>query len=41
MRSINYSNKTGELSLVQRQGIIILIPKENKSRQHLTKLQSS
>ena len=36
MRSINYSNKTGELSLVQTQGIITLIPKENKSRQNLT-----
>ena len=36
MRSVNYSYKTGELSLVQRQGIITLIPKENKSRQNLT-----
>ena len=30
-----YFYKTGELSLVQRQGIITLIPKENKSRQNL------
>ena len=36
MRSVNYSYKTGQLSLVQRQGIITLIPKENKSRQNLT-----
>lgn len=36
LRSINYSYKIGELSLVQRQGIITLLPKENKSRQNLT-----
>ena len=36
MRAINYSYKIGSLSLVQRQGIITLIPKENKSRQKLT-----
>ena len=36
MRSVNYSYKTGQLSLVQRQGIIPLTPKENKSRQNLT-----
>ena len=36
MRAVNHSYLTGELSLVQRQGIIILIPKENKSRQNLT-----
>ena len=36
MRSVNYSYKTGQLSLVQRQAIITLIPKENKSRQNLT-----
>ena len=36
MRSVNYSYKTGQLSLVQTQGIITLIPKENKSRQNLT-----
>ena len=34
--SKNYSYKIGSLSLVQRQGIITLIPKENKSRQKLT-----
>ena len=33
MRSVNYSYSIGELSLIQRQGIITLIPKENKSRQ--------
>ena len=33
MRSVNYSYNIGELSLIQRQGIITLIPKENKSRQ--------
>ena len=37
MRSINYSNNIGKLSLIQRQGIITLIPKENKSRQKITK----
>ena len=36
MRAVNHSYLTGELSLVQRQGIITLIPKENKSRQNLT-----
>ena len=35
MRSINYSYDIGELSLVQKQGIITLIAKENKSRQNL------
>ena len=29
MRSVNYSYNIGELSLIQRQGIITLIPKEN------------
>ena len=36
MRAVNNSYLTGELSFVQRQGIITLIPKENKSRQNLT-----
>ena len=36
LRSINYSYDIGELSIVQKQGIITLIPKENKSRQKLT-----
>ena len=36
MRSVNYSYNIGELSLIQRQGIITLIPKENKSRQKIT-----
>ena len=29
MRSVNHSYNIGELSLIQRQGIITLIPKEN------------
>ena len=29
MRVVNHSYLTGELSLVQRQGIITIIPKEN------------
>ena len=36
LRSINYSYDIGELSIVQKQGVITLIPKENKSRQKLT-----
>ena len=36
MRAVNHSYLTVELSLVQRQGIFALIPKENKSRQNLT-----
>ena len=36
MRSVNYSYKIKELSLVQRQGIITLLLKENKTRQKLT-----
>ena len=36
MRSVNYSYEIGELSLVQKQGIITLIPKENKSRHNLS-----
>ena len=36
LRSINYGYDIGELSIVQKQGIITLIPKENKSRQTLT-----
>ena len=36
MRSVNHSYNIGELSLIQRQGIITLIPKENKSRQKIT-----
>ena len=36
MRSVNYSYNIGELSLIQRQGITTLIPKENKSRQKIT-----
>ena len=36
MQSVNYNYKTGELSLIQRLGIITLIPKENKSKQNLT-----
>ena len=36
MRSVNHSYNIGELSLIQRQGIIILIPKQNKSRQNIT-----
>ena len=35
LRSINHSYEIGELSLVQKQGIITLLPKENKSRQKL------
>ena len=37
MRSVNYSYNIGELSLIKRHGIITLIPKENKSRQKITK----
>ena len=33
MRSANHSYNIAELSLIQRQGITALIPKENKSRQ--------
>ena len=36
MRSVNHSYNIGELALIQRQGIITLIPKENKSRQKIT-----
>ena len=36
MRSVNYSYNIGELSLIQRQCIITLIPKENKSRQKIS-----
>ena len=36
LRSVNHSYNIGELSLIQRQGIITLIPKENKSRQTIT-----
>ena len=36
MRSVNQSYNIGELSLIQRQGIITLVPKENKSRQKIT-----
>ena len=36
MRSVNHSYNIGELSLIQRQGIITSIPKENKSRQKIT-----
>ena len=36
MGSVNYSYGIGELSLVQRQGIITLLLEENKSRQNLT-----
>ena len=36
MRSVNHSYNIGELSLIQRQGIITLIPKENKSGQKIT-----
>ena len=35
MRSVNHSYNIGELSLIQRQGIITLIPKETKSRQKI------
>ena len=35
-RSVNYSYNIGELSSNQRQGIITLIPKENKSRQKIS-----
>ncbi len=34
-RATNYSYKKGELSTTQKQGIITLIPKENKSRNFL------
>ena len=34
--SVNHSYNIGELSLIQRQGIITLIPKQNKSRQKIT-----
>ena len=36
MPSVNYSYNIGESSLIQRQGIINLIPKENKPRQKIT-----
>lgn len=36
LRGINYSYETGEFSVAQQQGIITLLPKENKSRQLLT-----
>ena len=36
MRSVNYSYNIGQLFWIQRQGIITLIPKENKSRQKFT-----
>ena len=36
MRAMNYNYKIGSLLLVQREGIISLIPKENKLRQKLT-----
>ena len=36
MLSVNYSYNIGELCLIQRQGILTLIPKKNKSRQKLT-----
>ena len=36
MRSVKHSYNIGELSLIQRQGIITLLPKENKSRQKIT-----
>lgn len=36
LRAINYSYETGEFSVAQQDGIITLIPKENKSRHLLT-----
>ena len=36
LRAINYSYETGEFSAAQQDGIITLIPKENKSRHLLT-----
>ena len=36
MPSVNYSYNIGESSLIQRQCIINLIPKENKPRQKIT-----
>lgn len=35
LRAINFGYKMGELSITQRQGIIICIPKENKPKQFL------
>ena len=35
-RSVNYSYNIGELSSILRQGIITLIPRENKSRQKIS-----
>ena len=36
LRAINYSYETGEFSAGQQDGIITLLPKENKSRHLLT-----
>ena len=35
LRSINYGNHTGSLSVTQKQGVITCLPKPNKSRHYL------
>ena len=35
VRSLNYGYSTGELSITQKEGIIVCIPKENKPKQFL------
>ena len=40
MRLVKYSYNIGELSLIQRQGIITLMPKENKCKPKMTYYRS-
>ena len=40
LRSLNLVYKNGQLSITQRQGIITCIPKENKPKQFLKKLET-
>ena len=41
LSSINYGYSTGQLSTTQKQGIITCIPKDNKPKNNLKKLETS
>ena len=41
LRSINYGYRTGLLSVTQKQGIITCLPKPNKCRYNLKKLETN
>ena len=40
VRAINYGFSQGELSITQQQGLIVCIPKENKCKKFLKKLEA-